>query len=90
MIKSRGRRRSAGSGWVAGRSAVAGWRVLQNPLKSGFFEAVTSYVESIATLYDHVAFASGTAGRSVATAYRLVSNAIAHTNATQKGPDREG
>jgi hypothetical protein len=42
-------------------------------------EAVNSYLESIATLYERIAFAPGTAGRSVATAYRLVSDAIAHT-----------
>jgi hypothetical protein len=39
--------------------------------------AVNSYLESIATLYSRIAFAPGTAGRSVATAYQLVSNAIA-------------
>jgi hypothetical protein len=39
--------------------------------------AVNSYLESIATLYSRIAFAPGTAGRSVAAAYRLVSDAIA-------------
>jgi hypothetical protein len=38
-----------------------------------------SYLESIATLYNRIAFATGKGGRSVATAYRLVSDAIAHT-----------
>jgi hypothetical protein len=42
-------------------------------------EMVNSYLQSIATLSSRIAFAPGTAGRSVATAYRLLSDAIAHT-----------
>jgi hypothetical protein len=42
-------------------------------------ETVNSYLESIATLSSRIAFAPGTAGRSVATAYARVSDAIAHT-----------
>jgi hypothetical protein len=45
--------------------------------------AVNSYLESIATLYSRIAFAPGTAGRSVAAAYRLVSDAIAQRTQLQ-------
>jgi hypothetical protein len=41
--------------------------------------AATSYLESIATLHSRIAFAPGPAGRTVATAYHLVSDAIART-----------
>jgi hypothetical protein len=54
-------------------------------------ETVNSYLESIATLASRIAFAPGTAGRSVATAYRRVSDAIAHNRSIKTtGPGRRG
>jgi hypothetical protein len=47
-------------------------------------ETVNSYLQSIATLSSRIAFAPGPAGRSVATAYQLVSDAIAHTTPGQQ------
>jgi hypothetical protein len=52
------------------------------------FQAVSSYLQSIATLSSRIAFAPGTAGRSVATAQGLVSDAIAHANQGPTERDR--
>jgi hypothetical protein len=53
-------------------------------------ETVNSYLQSIATLSNRIAFAPGPAGRCVATARGLVSDAIAHTTQGQESKIADG
>jgi hypothetical protein len=42
------------------------------------FDVIASYLESIATLYNRIAFAPGPAGGSVGSAHKKVQDALAH------------
>jgi hypothetical protein len=53
------------------------------------FEAVSSYLESIATL-KNCSLSPGPAGASVGTAHKLVSDAIVHTPRRTKGKTGAG
>jgi hypothetical protein len=59
-------------------------------LSSEQLKAVTSYLESIATLYSRIAFAPGPAGVSVGTAHKLATDAIARTTRPTKAKAEVG